>query len=34
MRMYESVTCTNEKVKEESEQVINTNGTVDNFLKS
>jgi len=32
--LYENGTCTNEKVKETSEQVINTNGTVNDFLKS
>ena len=31
--LYENGTCTNEKV-ETSKQVINTNGTVDDFLKS
>ena len=32
--LYENGTCTNEKVKEKAEQVINTNGTVNDFLKS
>jgi hypothetical protein len=32
--LYENGTCTNEKVKETSKQVINSNGTVDDFLKS
>jgi hypothetical protein len=32
--LYENGTCTNEKVKETSKQIINTNGTVDDFLKS
>lgn len=32
--LYENGTCANEKVKETSKQVINTNGTVDDFLKS
>ena len=32
--LYENGTCTNEKLKESSKQIINTNGTVDDFLKS
>jgi hypothetical protein len=32
--LYENGTCTNEKIKETSKQVINTNGTIDEFLKS
>jgi hypothetical protein len=32
--LYENGTCTNEKVNETYKQVINTNGTVDDFLKS
>jgi hypothetical protein len=32
--LYENGTCTDEKVKETTKQVINTNGTVDDFLKS
>ncbi len=32
--LYENGTCTNEKFKESSKQIINTNGTVDDFLKS
>ena len=32
--LYENGTCTNEKVKETSKQVITSNGTVDDFLKS
>ena len=32
--LYENGTCTNEKLKEISKQIINTNGTVDDFLKS
>ena len=32
--LYENGTCTNEKLKETSKQIINTNGTVDDFLKS
>lgn len=32
--LYENGTCTNEKLKESFKQVINTNGTVDDFLKS
>ncbi|HJU78680.1 MAG TPA: hypothetical protein VJ599_03840 [Nitrososphaeraceae archaeon] len=32
--LYENGTCTNEKVKDTSKHVINTNGTVDDFLKS
>jgi hypothetical protein len=32
--LYENGTCTDEKVKETAKQVINTNGTVDDFLKS
>lgn len=32
--LYENGTCTNEKLDESSKQVINTNGTVNDFLKS
>jgi hypothetical protein len=32
--LYENGTCTNEKLNESLKQVINTNGTVDDFLKS
>ena len=32
--LYENGTCTNENLEEASEQIINTNGTVDDFLKS
>ena len=32
--LYENGTCSNEKVKEISKQVINTNGTVDDFLET
>lgn len=32
--LYENGTCTNEKVEQISKQVINTNGTVNDFLKS
>lgn len=32
--LYENGTCTNEKVNETYKQVLNTNGTVDDFLKS
>lgn len=32
--LYENGTCTDEKVKETAKQVINTTGTVDDFLKS
>ena len=32
--LYENGTCTNEKLKESFKQVINTNGTVDDFLES
>jgi hypothetical protein len=32
--LYENGTCTNEKVNETYKHVINTNGTVNDFLKS
>ena len=32
--LYENGTCTNKKVNETYKQVLNTNGTVDDFLKS
>jgi hypothetical protein len=32
--LYENGTCTNENLTKMSKQVINTNGTVDDFLKS
>lgn len=32
--LYENGTCTNENLTKSSNQVINTNGSVDNFLKS
>lgn len=32
--LYENGTCTNEKENQTSKHVINTNGTVDDFLKS
>lgn len=32
--LYENGTCINEKVNQTSKHVINTNGTVDDFLKS
>jgi hypothetical protein len=31
---YENGTCTNENLTKSSNQTINTNGTVDDFLKS
>ena len=32
--LYENGTCTNENLTRSSNQVINTNGSVDDFLKS
>lgn len=32
--LYENGTCTNENLTKSSNQVINTNGSVDDFLKS
>lgn len=32
--LYENGTCTNEKLIDSANQVINTSGTVDDFLKS
>lgn len=32
--LYENGTCTNENLTNSSNQVINTNGSVDDFLKS
>lgn len=32
--LYENGTCTNGKLNETYKQVLNTNGTVDDFLKS
>ena len=32
--LYENGTCTNEKINETSKHIINTNGTVDDFLRS
>ena len=32
--LYENGTCTNENLEEVSKQIINTNCTVDDFLKS
>ena len=32
--LYDNGTCTNEKSKEFAKEAVNTNGTVDDFLKS
>ena len=32
--LYENGTCTDEELKEMPKQIINTNGTVDDFLES